>query len=247
MGKVVHFELFGSDTRPMVEFYRTVFGWEITQWDASFEYNLVSTGPAEDMGIDGAIAPFGGAGEQRTVLTVAADDLDATAAAIVAAGGVAIGEKHEIERIGWQQYFRDPTGLVFSVLQPDLSSMPGPGGVPAEGAEAAPDPWAEVGVKLREFGTTLGAAVTDVAASPQAQRAREQAEKAAAAIGDASKQAADKALPHVVNALDRVSVELGALATKLRREPGAEPEEPPAGEQPPSAPEGEGPGVPPQA
>jgi hypothetical protein len=79
------------------------------------------------------------------------------------------------------------------------------------------------------------ASLTSAANSPQAQRLREEAERAATSIGEASRTAADKARPHVITALDRVSEELGSLATRLRRE-----DETPAE----SAPQPGGPGEP---
>jgi predicted enzyme related to lactoylglutathione lyase len=210
MGRVVHFELFGDEPGKLADFYRTVFGWQIESWNGPFEYYLTSTGPRDAAGIDGAIAPFGSAGDQRTVVTVDVDDIDAALGRAVAAGARVVTEKQEIPGVGQQAYLTDPSGTVFGVL---------------EAVQAAPsqapsgDAWAEVGERLREFGTTLGAVVSDTVSSPQAQRLREQAEKAAASIGEASRTAADKARPHVVSALERVGQELGELAERLSKAP----------------------------
>jgi predicted enzyme related to lactoylglutathione lyase len=245
MSRVVHFELFAPEPGALADFYRNVFGWEISAWEGPFEYQLVSTGPAGDMGIDGAIAPFGDAGDQRTVVTIGVGDIGATAEKVFAAGGSAVTEKNAVPGIGWQRYFRDPSGLVFGVLQPDRTAGI-PIGMVRTPEEQSRDAWADVGDRLREFGTTIGTVVNEAAASPQAQRAREQAEKAATAIGEASRQAADRALPHVVTALDRVSMELGELAARLRRERDQQ-AEPPAGGEPGGGPGGEGPAAPPEA
>ena len=215
MGKVVHFELFAEDAGRLVDFYTKVFGWDVSAWEGPFEYHLVSTGPRSAAGIDGAIAPFGSAGDQRVVVTVDSADIDSDSEKVLAAGGAAVTEKQAIPGTGWMRYFRDPSGLVFGIMQADRAAGI-PEGVIPPAEEAAADPWEQVGERLREFGATLSTAVQEAAGSPQAQRLREQAEKAAVSIGEASKTAADKARPHVITALDRVSAELGELATRLR-------------------------------
>jgi uncharacterized protein len=215
MGRVVHFELFSGEPSALVDFYRTAFGWEITDWQGDFEYHMASTGAEGTIGINGAIAPNGAAGNQPVVLTLGVDDIDAAAAAVLAAGGSAVTEKNTIPGVGLQQYFKDPSGAVFGVLQPDMSGMQAPA-ASAACAEGTADQWTEVGDRLKEIGVTIGQVVQDAADSPQGKQLREQAEKAAGAIGEASRTAADKARPHVITALDRVSIELGELAAKLR-------------------------------
>ena len=151
-----------------------------------------------------------------------------------------VTEKSMIPGVGLQQYFKDPAGTVFGVLQPDMTGMQAPAG--AEGAtEGTVDQWTEVGDRLKEIGVTIGQVVQDAADSPQGKQLRDQAEKAAGAIGEASRTAADKARPHVITALDRVSIELGELAAKLRAGRQADAEaaaDTPAPEAPTEAPEG---------
>ncbi|MBE0476773.1 MAG: VOC family protein [Coriobacteriia bacterium] len=229
MGRVVHFEIYTDETAKVTEFYRSVFGWHIESWSGPFEYHLVGTGPREQIGIDGAIAPFGVAGDQRVALTVDVPDLDDAIMRAVDSGAEVVAGKSEVPRIGWVAYMRDPGGTVFSMMQP----MP----EAAEAAGAGRDVWTEFGDSLRELGDTVSKAFSGAAGSPQAQRARVEAERAARGIRDASVDAADKARPHVISALDRVSVELGNLAARLRREEAGE-----ATQAPPSS-EGEGRGA----
>lgn len=210
MGRVIHFELFGDEPGKLADFYRALFGWKVESWGGPLEYYLASTGPREAAGIDGAVAPFGSAGDQRTVMTVDVDDLDAVVERAVAAGARVVNEKQQVPGVGWQAYLADPSGLVFGILQAERAA-----GV----AATEPHAWSEVGERLREFGTTLGQVVSDTASSAQAQRLREQAEKAATSIGEASRSAADKARPHVIGALERVGQELGELANRMRKEP----------------------------
>ena len=209
MARVVHFEIFTDDTAGTIEFYKQVFGWDVSAWEGPFEYHLVGTGPSGEPGIDGAIAPLGAAGEQRVVLTVDVDDLDAAIGRAVTSGAQLIGDKNEIPGVGVYVYLRDPAGAVFGMMQ----SAPG-----SEGR----DVWSEFGESLRQLGETVSGAFSEATSSQQAQRAREETERAMRGIRDASAGAADKARPHVITALDRVSQELGNLAARLRRDEVAE-------------------------
>ena len=82
------------------------------------------TGPEGTMGIDGAImqrrgelAP--GAPVMGAVLTMGVEDYDASAAAIVAAGGVEALPKYALPGMAWQGYFLDTEGNVLGIHQPD--------------------------------------------------------------------------------------------------------------------------------
>ena len=119
MSRVVHFEFFGEAPGEMAEFYRQVFGWEVQTWPGPFEYWLATTGPEGEPGINGAIAAPGGAGAQRVVNTMDVLDLEATTAAVIAAGGSTITETAPIPGVGWFRYVADPSGLVIGVLQAD--------------------------------------------------------------------------------------------------------------------------------
>ena len=56
MSKVIHFEIPADDLDRAIKFYKDVFGWEIEKWDQG-DYWLVSTGPDDEPGINGAIMP----------------------------------------------------------------------------------------------------------------------------------------------------------------------------------------------
>jgi predicted enzyme related to lactoylglutathione lyase len=55
MPRVVHFEIHAEKPEKAVEFYSKVFGWKIQKWDGPVDYWLVSTGSADERGIDGGI------------------------------------------------------------------------------------------------------------------------------------------------------------------------------------------------
>jgi hypothetical protein len=82
------------------------------------DYWLVSTGPAAEPGIDGAIfrrSPEWG----DYVTTIAVESLDDSIAAVEAAGGTIVLPRQAVPGIGWLAYFRDPQGTQFGMLQPD--------------------------------------------------------------------------------------------------------------------------------
>ena len=55
--RIVHFELPADDPKRAITFYEKVFGWTITKWEGPKDYWLVVTGPDEEPGINGVIAP----------------------------------------------------------------------------------------------------------------------------------------------------------------------------------------------
>lgn len=262
MGRVVHFEIFGDDPGMLADFYRDVFGWDVGSWNGPIEYYLASTGWGKP-GIDGAIAPRGETGDQNVVLTIDVPDLDRAIADVQQAGGALVHGREAIPGVGWHAYLRDPAGNVFGAMETDRTAgMPAeaetleahtadattpsaaesavggeeaPGG-PTSGPERVTGAWDDVGERLRDLGSSLAAAMAETVASPQAQRVREEAERAGRAVRDAGAQAADRARPHVVAALDRVSRELDVLAARLRGAAeeapgGGEPVEPEPGEE----------------
>src|SRR4051794_41802267 len=77
MSRVVHFEIGANDVQRACRFYQEVFGWTIQAGPEN--YMLATTGPATDMGIDGAIVAR--MGTASVVNTIAVADLD------VAGGG----------------------------------------------------------------------------------------------------------------------------------------------------------------
>ena len=50
-------------------------------------------------------------------MTVDVEDIDATIAAVKAAGGNQVGEKNEIPGVGRMAYLADPSGIVFGAMQ----------------------------------------------------------------------------------------------------------------------------------
>jgi predicted enzyme related to lactoylglutathione lyase len=125
MSRVVHFEIHAENPERAVRFYSAVFGWTIKKWDGPADYWLVTTGPADQRGIDGGLvvrrggAPAEGQPVNAYVCTIGVASVDGAIAAIKAAGGTIALEKMPVPGVGWLAYAKDTEGNIFGVLQPD--------------------------------------------------------------------------------------------------------------------------------
>jgi hypothetical protein len=127
MSRPVHFEIQADDVERAKAFYAAAFGWTFTDFGhiAGDVYWGITTGPADQPGIDGGLlrrpapVPAGGAGTNAYVCTMGVEDFDATAAAILAAGGQVALPKMALTGMAWQGYFLDTEGNTFGVHQPD--------------------------------------------------------------------------------------------------------------------------------
>jgi predicted enzyme related to lactoylglutathione lyase len=117
MPRVVHFEISADDPNRAGEFYKSVFGWQITHWPGPEDYWLVKTGDAPEPGIDGGI--FTRKGPVNYVNTVKVDSIDATVAAVESAGGKVAVPKRAIPGVGYLAYCQDTEGNVFGLMTPD--------------------------------------------------------------------------------------------------------------------------------
>lgn len=124
-GRPVHFEIHAADPKRAVGFYSAVFAWQVEDWSeyAGMPYFGLTTG--DGPGIDGAIMqrqgpnPAPGAPAAGAVITVGVESFDATADAILAAGGTVALPKAALPGMAWQGYFLDLDGNVFGVHEPD--------------------------------------------------------------------------------------------------------------------------------
>jgi uncharacterized protein len=103
MSRIVHFELPAESPERMAEFYKKALGWTIDQWKGGMvDYWLISTGPQDQPGIDGAIARRREQPTPGVLITAQVDTVDATLKEIVAAGGSIVSPKRVIPGVGWQ-------------------------------------------------------------------------------------------------------------------------------------------------
>ncbi len=122
MPRVVHFELQADDPERASAFYKTVFGWDIKEWPGPMEYWLVTTGPKDAPGIDGAIMKRMSPGGQ-TINTIAVEDLDGSVKMVKRAGGKVVTQKDTIPGVGLFCYCADTEGNAFGLLQPDMKAL----------------------------------------------------------------------------------------------------------------------------
>lgn len=124
MGRVVHFEIHAEDPERAIKFYETVFGWQIARWEGPVDYWLITSGPDQEPGIDGAIirrmgaAPVEGQSVNGFVNTITVASIDAAEKAIPAAGGEQVVPRQEFPGVGKVSYFRDTEGNVFGAMEP---------------------------------------------------------------------------------------------------------------------------------
>ena len=123
MGRVVHFEIHCSDLDRAERFYTDVFGWRINRWEgAPIDYRLITTGPDEQVGINGALTLRRGEIDGQAVIayvnTVEVDDLAETQRRIADGGGQMVLDPAEIPNVGVVAYFKDTEGNIFGALRP---------------------------------------------------------------------------------------------------------------------------------
>jgi uncharacterized protein len=124
MARPVHFEIHADDPQRAIAFYTDVFGWTVNQWGDQ-PYWLVSTGPKDEPGIDGAILPrmgdrpTAGAPVVGMVNTMQVDDLDMALAKALERGGVLALDKMVIPGVGTVAYVLDSEANVIGILQPE--------------------------------------------------------------------------------------------------------------------------------
>ena len=127
MGRLSHFEITADDPERAAGFYRKAFGWEFQDWGGPFKYLLASTGPKDQIGIDGAIMDRGDY-KQAVINTITVDSWEEGAQAVSGAGGKVLMEKTPVPGQGYFAYCHDTEGNVFGIFQADATA----------GQEAAP-------------------------------------------------------------------------------------------------------------
>ena len=118
MSRVVHFELPADDPERAIAFYEKALGWKFVKWEGPMEYWLVKTGPEDQPGIDGALAPREDP-DTGIVNTIDVKDLDAMVEKVVAAGGAVVRPKMAVPGVGWMAYCQDTEGNLFGMMQDD--------------------------------------------------------------------------------------------------------------------------------
>jgi hypothetical protein len=116
MGRLVHFEILAEDPQKAVDFYRSVFDWEIATWGGGEEsYWLITTGPDGVPGINGAI--MGNSFPQKVINTIDVESLDEMLAKVEAVGGKTVHGPLEVPNVGMHAYCEDSQGNLFGMMQ----------------------------------------------------------------------------------------------------------------------------------
>jgi predicted enzyme related to lactoylglutathione lyase len=132
MNRIIHFEIHAGNPERAVQFYRDVFGWEIREWvmpgarmKEENRYWLVTTGPANEPGINGGIvfrrgpAPVDGQGANAFVCTIGVANLNDSVARVMKSGGSVLLPRMPVTGIGWWASCRDTEGNSFGMMQED--------------------------------------------------------------------------------------------------------------------------------
>jgi len=125
MPRVIHFEIHAENPQRAIQFYKSLFGWQITKWDSPVDYWLITTGPADQPGINGGLLPRRGPGPVEMqavnsyVCTVDVPSVDEALKTITAKGGTIALPKMPVPGVGWLAYGKDTEGNIFGVMQND--------------------------------------------------------------------------------------------------------------------------------
>ena len=126
MPRVVHFEIHADNPQRAVTFYQDIFGWQINKWEGPEDYWLVTTGPDNEPGINGAILRRRGLVNGDAVIayvcTIDVPSVDDVTAKITSHGGTIALPKMAVPHVGWLAYCKDTEGNIFGVLQNDPSA-----------------------------------------------------------------------------------------------------------------------------
>ena len=121
MPRVVHFEIPADDPERAMAFYKDVFDWKIDKWNGPHDYWLCTTGPNDQMGINGGILKR--EPNMVTTNTIGVENLDEFVAKVVEKGGKNVVPKMPIPGVGWLAYCTDTEGNMFGLMQPDVSAQ----------------------------------------------------------------------------------------------------------------------------
>ena len=114
MSKVIHFEIPADDPERAIKFYKDVFGWEIEKWEHG-DYWLVSTGPDDEQGINGAIMSKKDGDRVRDTISV--NSIEEFTKKIEGLGGKMLTEKMPIQGMGFNALFQDTEGNEFGMIE----------------------------------------------------------------------------------------------------------------------------------
>jgi uncharacterized protein len=122
---VTHFEIYAENPEGLVDFYRTLFGWQLDK-SPGLDYWRIKGDAAEASVINGGLTYRAFPGPRSWVHYVHVASLDETVAHVLRLGGKVLRPKTAVPKTAWYAVVSDPEGNIFAVWQPDLSAFPPP-------------------------------------------------------------------------------------------------------------------------
>ena len=116
--RAIHFDLSADDPERSVEFYRSVFDWEVRKWDGPEDYWIIQTGSEEEPGITGGIARRIRSGDTSIMIFDVAS-IDNTVKRVVEAGGSVREARRPIPGVGYLATCIDTEGNSFGIMEID--------------------------------------------------------------------------------------------------------------------------------
>lgn len=117
-----HFAINADDVYVSRSFYESVFGWTFQAWGPPGFFKIDTGTP----GVQGAMQQrrelIGGVPTVSPECTFAVTDLDATIAAVTAAGGEILMPRFTISGVGHLMFFKDPGGNAIGAMQYDQNA-----------------------------------------------------------------------------------------------------------------------------
>jgi len=117
MDKVVHFEIPAEDVSRAKEFYGSIFGWDVQDYEmGGGTYAILQTVPVDERQMPTEPGAINGGMMQRSaatpgpVITIQVDAIDEALKKIEAGGGGVVTPRTEVPNMGWFAYFKDSEG-----------------------------------------------------------------------------------------------------------------------------------------
>jgi uncharacterized protein len=130
---IVHFEIPADQPERAAQFYRDLFGWEISKWEGSadqrdgFEYWMVRTVPADEKGMPSRPGVNGGLMRrmfpgQAPVNYILVENVDDYVRRATELGAKVTMEKTPVPAMGWFAQLTDPDGNIFAIWETDSNA-----------------------------------------------------------------------------------------------------------------------------
>jgi hypothetical protein len=120
---VVHFEIVGSDTKTLRDFYARAFDWQIEQMPSDGGIDYAMARPGADHGIDGGIGAGMDPKQSYVTFYVEVPDINAMIEKVQGLGGSTIMPAMDVPNGPRIAMISDPGGHTVGLIQSD--SMPG--------------------------------------------------------------------------------------------------------------------------